>query len=447
MYLNFTPKNIILVLALTSSPNSSSFASTTTITKGRGARAIISTSDRFSSYHYLHRDDNGNDSEKTAITRRHPARKITASIFKHHGVTSSGRNFDYPDVGILQGKTSHRSLHRQFGRGAQRGLNDDDDAGVDDDITLPRSLQAETAFPLCGINGTCAPNMCNALSSLLTAYTAPVEFNAICNGYTDASSGKNWTFEGCVNDYYKDIPGQLDYVKSMYCQIAKCSIEGGTYGACYCQLYHDACLKNGNERPFDVSKNVKKSTHAILLPLSCFFFVCVSSQSYSQPGFCEMDACCQNKTDEAGMLSCLEGSYPSRNKYRQDNPRCRTNGTCYPSFCNSYVGALQAFDFAVPLNAICNGVTDANGKKWGIEGCIRDYPGYPDYQLYYTTMNCELAKCFVDGGTEVSCYCQMFHTMCDMFGDAGKYNVSQNKAKHFRILLIQIKRTIYLLCY
>ena len=123
------------------------------------------------------------------------------------------------------------------------------------------------------------------------------------------------------------------------------------------------------------------------------------------------------------MIACFDG-YPSRNQYRQENPRCGTNGTCHPSFCDAYVNSLGMVYIADTVNDICNGVTDANGTKWGIEGCIRDYPGYPDYQLYYTTNVCNLAKCFVDGGTEISCYCQNFHTLCDMFGDGQKYDVS-----------------------
>lgn len=83
-----------------------------------------------------------------------------------------------------------------------------------------------------------------------------------------------------------------------------------------------------------------------------------------------------------------------------------------------------------PINALCNGVTDANGTKWEIEGCIRDYPGYPDYQLYSKTVYCEFANCFADGGTYGSCYCQMYRSLCDQFGDVRKYSVSQLQRQH-----------------
>lgn len=78
-----------------------------------------------------------------------------------------------------------------------------------------------------------------------------------------------------------------------------------------------------------------------------------------------------------------------------------------------------------PLNDICNGVTDANGKQWGFEGCYRDYPDYPDLQLYFKTAYCEMAKCLVDGGSYGPCSCQMYHSLCDVFGDVRKYDVSQ----------------------
>lgn len=82
--------------------------------------------------------------------------------------------------------------------------------------------------------------------------------------------------------------------------------------------------------------------------------------------------------------------------------------------------------YCAALNDICNGiVTDANGKQWGFEGCYRDYPDYPDLQLYLKTVYCELAKCLADGGSYGPCYCQGYHSLCDVFGDVRKYHVSQ----------------------
>lgn len=145
-------------------------------------------------------------------------------------------------------------------------------------------------------------------------------------------------------------------------------------------------------------------------------------------GFCEIDACCQNKTDEAGKRSCLSGyshSYPSRNKYREENPRCGTNGTCSPSVCNCYANGVGKEDCAASFNDICKEVPDANGKIWKFEGCYRDYPDYPDFQLYYKAAYCGVTNCFVDGGKYGSCYCQMFNTLCELFGDVRKYSVSE----------------------
>ncbi len=115
----------------------------------------------------------------------------------------------------------------------------------------------------------------------------------------------------------------------------------------------------------------------------------------------------------------------SRNKYRQENPRCGTNGTCHPSICNCNVNyGGSKYECATSFNDLCIGITDANGKIWGFEGCYRDYPDYPDFQAYHKTIYCDVAKCFVNGGSYGSCYCQLFHTLCEEFGDIRKYDVS-----------------------
>jgi hypothetical protein len=35
--------------------------------------------------------------------------------------------------------------------------------------------------------------------------------------------------------------------------VVKCLVEGGTYGDCFCQMYHSLCLTYGDERPYQVS--------------------------------------------------------------------------------------------------------------------------------------------------------------------------------------------------
>lgn len=142
-------------------------------------------------------------------------------------------------------------------------------------------------------------------------------------------------------------------------------------------------------------------------------------------GFCAADTCCQNKTDEAGRISCMFGRF-SRNEYREEHPRCGTNGTCSPGVCNCAANRITLFDCFVPYNGICNEVPDANGKRWNFEGCIRDYPGYPDYQLYIRMTTCGISKCIANGGTYGSCLCQLFHSFCKAFGDTRAYSVSGN---------------------
>jgi hypothetical protein len=169
--------------------------------------------------------------------RRRAKQQISASIFEQE--TTHGRSFYNPDVGILQGRKH---------RGVQRGI----DAG-----NVPRFLQAEEA-PICGANGTCTPSFCNDMGSRFTAYAAAVSLNAICNGYTD-EMGKNWTFEGCINYVdYPGYPGLQEYLRNGNCRVAQCAVEGGSYESCYCHLYHDACEVYGDERPYDVSKELEK---------------------------------------------------------------------------------------------------------------------------------------------------------------------------------------------
>ena len=95
------------------------------------------------------------------------------------------------------------------------------------------------------------------------------------------------------------------------------------------------------------------------------------------------------------------------------------------SVCACYANQLDKVECAASINDICNSFTDANGKNWGFEGCYRDYPDYPDFQIYHKIAYCGVAKCFVDGGTYGSCYCQMFNNLCQEFGDIRKYSVSR----------------------
>lgn len=180
------------------------------------------------------------------------------------------------------------------------------------------------------------------------------------------------------------------------------------------------------------------------------FVIDLCAQPFALLGLCEVDGCCRNKTDEAGRKSCLIG-YPNgfhkQDQYRLDHPRCGTNGTCYPSVCTCYANNMgYKSPCAVPLNAICNGVTDVNGKQWGFEGCYRDYPDYPDLQLYFKTAYCEIARCYIDGGSYASCYCQVYKNLCEVFGDVRKYHVSQYQIKSSIHYTVSKLSAIYFLC-
>lgn len=231
MNLRFTPS--ILALALSISASARSVGE---------ANSIVKLVDHSTLFH----DGNG---EKLRARRR--VERISTSSFDP-GATN-GRSFYYPDVGILQGR-KHR---RRFGNVLMNGRVKRSYADAADSTEkAQRFLEAEVA-PLCGTNGTCPPSACTCRANggdFISDQCAPV-INSVCNGYTDAD-GKEWNIDGCIKDY-QDRPGLHKYLKTEYCQLSKCFDEGGTHGSCYCQLYHYACLTVGDERPFQVSQELR----------------------------------------------------------------------------------------------------------------------------------------------------------------------------------------------
>lgn len=60
--------------------------------------------------------------------------------------------------------------------------------------------------------------------------------------------------------------------------------------------------------------------------------------------------------------------------------------SCKPSTCACMANiALEANDVgcATEIDTVCNGVTDANGTEWNIQGCI---VGYPYGDIGYTLL-------------------------------------------------------------
>ena len=192
-----------------------------------------------------HQDD-GN--EKSTDRRR--AGSISASVIER--VTVDGRSYSYyPDVGILQGGKSLRRLGDVHLNDIGHRSNVDSIGGAYTGLQF-RFLEAEMTLK-CGTNGTCAPSICNHFANFFNIYSSAASVNSICNGYIDAN-GKNWTFGGCFPDYL-EVPRRQEYMKNLGCQLAKCFDDGGAYGSCYCQAYHSACEKYGDQRLYEVSLN------------------------------------------------------------------------------------------------------------------------------------------------------------------------------------------------
>ncbi len=129
----------------------------------------------------------------------------------------------------------------------------------------------------------------------------------------------------------------------------------------------------------------------------------------------------------SGVQRGIDADNVPRFLQAEEAPKCGANGTCAPSFCTDMGSRFTAYAAAVSLNAICNGYTDAMGKNWTFEGCFDyvDYPGYPGLQEYLRNAYCRFAQCAVDGGTYDSCYCQLYHDLCEKYGDKRPYNVSK----------------------
>lgn len=191
--------------------------------------------------HNSHQDD-GNEK---STDRQLLAGSISTSVIER--ATADGRSY-YPDVGILQGGKSLRHLGDVHS--GQRSTVD----SIGDAYTglQLRFLEAEMALK-CGTNGTCAPNICNHFANFFNIYSSAASLNTICNGYID-TNGKNWTFGGCFPEYL-EVPRLQEYMKNLGCQLAKCFDDGGAYGSCYCQAYHTACEKYGDQRLYEVSLN------------------------------------------------------------------------------------------------------------------------------------------------------------------------------------------------
>ena len=171
------------------------------------------------------------------------AMRSSTSIFKQGSVDAQG--FYVPDVGILQGiKRRIRFGSVQMNGELKLGAYASDSAD-----SIPRFLRDEVA-PRCGTNGTCAPKMCYHSANVHNIFASAAAFNSICNGYTDVD-GNTWTLEGCFPNY-PGYPGVQDYVKNVYCPLAKCFVDGGSYGSCYCEACHSACQVYVDERPYSV---------------------------------------------------------------------------------------------------------------------------------------------------------------------------------------------------
>ena len=98
---------------------------------------------------------------------------------------------------------------------------------------------------------------------------------------------------------------------------------------------------------------------------------------------------------------------------------------CKPAVCDCMYTIYfeSGVACASEIDDVCNGVTDASGITWTINGCI-GRPDDPYYQEYFINIYCPFAECIVDGGTFASCWCQVYKTHCQKYGNERYYMVS-----------------------
>lgn len=98
---------------------------------------------------------------------------------------------------------------------------------------------------------------------------------------------------------------------------------------------------------------------------------------------------------------------------------CLKPDTCEPALCECTLTG-KAYECAAELNAVCNGVTGADGTEFNIEGCV-----HVDEVEYYKDLYCSFAECAaVNGGTYGSCGCTFYQMSCDKYKDDPEYMVS-----------------------
>ena len=124
---------------------------------------------------------------------------------------------------------------------------------------------------------------------------------------------------------------------------------------------------------------------------------------------------------------------------------CGTNnGTCPPGACDCIANGGVISDQCAPIfNSLCNnGYTDANGKNWTFEGCWAHVADYPGLQKYAMDAYCKMSECIVDGGSSGSCYCQLYQSLCDTYGDERPYNVSPKLFRLDTPVILKLKHLI-----
>ncbi len=185
------------------------------------------------------------DREKNGTEIRKFGRKTEQNNFFNtpdgNGISADGDDIEV-DVGILAGEDGYlqRGTMPLFGR-RHPGVK----VASSSFSIIPRFLQVDEQ-PKCAYPETCEPNLCACTAKGGYAYDCAAELSAVCNKVYDAD-GTVWTLDGCT--------GNVKYYANTYCPFAKCIVDGGSYGECFCQFYQIVCDLYGGRQKYEVSSS------------------------------------------------------------------------------------------------------------------------------------------------------------------------------------------------
>jgi hypothetical protein len=256
--------------------------------------------------------------------------------------------------------------------------------------SVNNSSGTETQVPSCRCQeeqfSTCGPDLCNCLQNSQGDISSCLdEVNMLCEG-TGTELPPTSTMDQCIGN---------ELSSSTYCAYLPCSLGGGSFAQCTCDLFDHICSS--------------------------------SSDPLYEYATCKVSTCCQGQSDDAGRLSCFGDSYylgvpyPGpyygnytfngsnyTDLYAQFEECSATNSTPWcscsilaPAYCSS-LGT-----YFCDIQTCCQSQTDDAGRV----DCVRN--------ITYDT-------CISSGNySKYDCLCEQSAVSCTLEGDQESCSVYQ----------------------